>query len=112
MTGPYSAIGNRSAMVTVAIVARANVGKPPLFNRLAGKRLAIVHDTPGVTRDRHDADAIISGHSVRLIDTAGFESAKKESLSARMTAQTAAAIDEADLCIFLLDAREGVTTGD
>src|SRR5258706_4229405 len=99
-------------MFTIAIVGRLNVGRSTLFIRLAGKRIAIVHDTSGVTRARNDASATIAGHAIRLIDTAGFEAAKKDSLSARMTAQTQSAIAEADLCIFLLDARDGVTTGD
>ena len=99
-------------MFTIAIVGRPNVGKSSLFNRLAGKRLAIVHDTPGVTRDRNEVTIELSGESVRLLDTAGFESAKKGDLAARMTAQTAEAIKAADLCIFLLDARDGTTTGD
>lgn len=99
-------------MLTVAIVGRPNVGKSTLFNRLAGKRLAIVHDTPGVTRDRRDVEISLPGGPLRLIDTAGFETGKSESLSARMTAQTKAAIAEAGLCIFLLDARDGITAGD
>jgi GTP-binding protein len=99
-------------MLTVAIVGRPNVGKSTLFNRLAGKRLAIVHDTPGVTRDRRDVEIESTGGRFRLIDTAGFDAGRAESLSARMTEQTKAAIAEADLCLFLLDARDGVTTGD
>jgi GTP-binding protein len=99
-------------MITVAIVGRPNVGKSTLFNRLAGKRLAIVHDTPGVTRDRRDAEVITPQGALRLIDTAGFETGKAESLSGRMTEQTKAAIAGADVCLFLLDARDGVTTGD
>ena len=99
-------------MLTVAIVGRPNVGKSTLFNRLAGKRLAIVHDTPGVTRDRRDVEINSAAGPFRLIDTAGYEAAKPESLSSRMTEQTNAAIAEADICLFLLDARDGVTAGD
>jgi GTP-binding protein len=98
--------------LTIAIVGRPNVGKSTLFNRLAGKRLAIVHDTPGVTRDRKVADAQLGPVSFRLIDTAGFERAEAGSLSARMTAQTMEAIGDADVCLFLIDARDGVTAGD
>ncbi|MES2256384.1 MAG: ribosome biogenesis GTPase Der [Pseudomonadota bacterium] len=97
---------------TLAIVGRPNVGKSSLFNRIAGRRIAIVHDTPGVTRDRRVADAVFAGMELRLIDTAGFEDAAPESLSARMTGQTLAAIAEADALLFVIDARAGVTTGD
>jgi GTPase len=98
--------------LAVAIIGRPNVGKSTLFNRLAGKRLAIVHDTPGVTRDRQDADAELGGLHLRLIDTAGFELSDPGSLAARMTGQTQAAIAQADVCIFVIDGREGITTGD
>jgi len=98
--------------LTLAIVGRPNVGKSTLFNRLAGKRLAIVHDTPGVTRDRQDAEAQLGPYALRLIDTAGFEKSEPGSLTARMTHQTEAAIAEADVCLFVLDGREGVTAGD
>jgi GTPase len=97
---------------TLAIVGRPNVGKSSLFNRIAGRRIAIVHDTPGVTRDRRVADAVFDGMELRLIDTAGFEESAPESLSARMTGQTLAAIEEADALLFVIDARAGVTTGD
>jgi GTPase len=98
--------------LTVAIVGRPNVGKSTLFNRLAGRRLAIVHDTPGVTRDRQVADAQLGQLSFRLIDTAGFEKSDPGSLAARMTEQTEAAIAEADVSLFVIDGREGVTAGD
>ncbi len=98
--------------LTIAIVGRANVGKSTLFNKLAGRKLALVHDTPGVTRDRREAEAMLGPYSVRLIDTAGIESGTKESLAARMTAQSMTAIADADLCLFMIDAREGVVTGD
>ena len=98
---------------TLAIVGRPNVGKSSLFNRIAGRRIAIVHDTSGVTRDRKVADAVFDGIPLRLIDTAGFEdSGAAESLTARMTGQTLAAIEEADAILFVIDARAGVTTGD
>ena len=98
--------------LAVAVVGRPNVGKSTLFNRLAGKQLAIVHDTPGVTRDRQDALAQLGSLSVRLIDTAGFDIGAPGSLSMRMTDQTLAAIKEADVCLFVVNARDGVTTGD
>jgi GTP-binding protein len=98
--------------LTLAIIGRPNVGKSTLFNRLVGKKLAIVHDTPGVTRDRHEALAELGPLSLRLIDTAGFEEGATGSLTARMTSQTQTAIAEADVCLFVIDGREGVTTGD
>ncbi len=97
---------------TLAIVGRPNVGKSRLFNRLAGRAAAIVHDTPGVTRDRQVAEAEFDGMALRLIDTAGFEEAPDGSLAARMTEQTRAAIAEADALLFVIDARAGVTAGD
>lgn len=98
--------------LTVAIIGRANVGKSTLFNRLAGRRLAIVHDTPGVTRDRQEADVELGPLAFRLIDTAGFETGPEGSLTQRMTEQTMAAIEEADICLFVVDGRAGVTAGD
>jgi GTP-binding protein len=98
--------------LTIAIIGRPNTGKSTLFNRLAGKRLAIVHDEPGVTRDRRVAEGALGGLSLRLIDTAGLEDAKPGTLAARMAEQTRTAIAEADVCLFLIDARAGVTAGD
>jgi GTPase len=96
---------------TVAIVGRPNVGKSTLFNRLAGKRLALVDDEPGLTRDRREAEAQVGSCAVTLIDTAGLEPGDK-GLTPRMRQQTEAAIDLADLVIFLIDAREGVVAAD
>src|ERR1700744_3574101 len=98
--------------LTLAIVGRPNVGKSRLFNRMAGRAAAIVHDTPGVTRDRQVAEAQFDGIPLRLIDTAGFEQGADGSLAQRMTGQTRAAIAEADLLLFVIDARAGVTAGD
>jgi GTP-binding protein len=98
--------------LTVAIVGRPNVGKSTLFNRLCGKRLAIVDDTPGVTRDWASATSNLGGLELILIDTAGFDKGPPKSLPARMAAQTAAAILNADVSIFVVDAREGLTAGD
>jgi GTP-binding protein len=94
---------------TVAIVGRPNVGKSTLFNRLVGKRLALVDDAPGVTRDRREGDASLVGLEFRVIDTAGFENEDPRTLPGRMRAQTEAAVREADAALFLIDAREGLT---
>src|SRR6201986_4658314 len=96
----------------LAIVGRPNVGKSRLFNRLAGRAAAIVHDTPGVTRDRQAVDADYDGLALTLIDTAGFEDAQTGSVAHRMTAQTITAIEEAEALLFVIDARAGVTAGD
>lgn len=94
---------------TVAIIGRPNVGKSTLFNRLVGKRLAIVHDQPGVTRDRREGDGSIGDLDFRVIDTAGLEEAFDDSLEAGMRRQTERALDEADVALMLIDARAGVT---
>src|ERR1700722_15037194 len=99
-------------MFTLAIVGRPNVGKSSVFNRLMGRRTAIVHDTPGVTRDRQAGEANFQGLALRVIDTAGFEDAPVQSVAARMTDSTRIAIAEADALLFVIDARAGVTTGD
>lgn len=95
--------------VTVAIVGRPNVGKSTLFNRLVGKRIALVDDTPGVTRDRREGEGRIADLRFTVIDTAGYEDATDDSLEARMRGQTESAIAEADLILFMFDARAGVT---
>jgi GTP-binding protein len=97
---------------TIAIIGRPNVGKSTLFNRLTGKRSALVSDMPGLTRDRREGEAEIAGHRVRIVDTAGLEEAKRGSIAERMRQQSEAALREADLVLFLLDAREGVTPSD
>ena len=94
---------------TVAIVGRPNVGKSTLFNRLVGKRLALVDDRPGVTRDRREGEAKLLGLGFRVIDTAGFEDEDPHTLPGRMRTQTEAAVRDADAALFLVDAREGVT---
>ena len=98
--------------LTLAIIGRPNVGKSSIFNRLLGKRVAIVHDTPGVTRDRRIGEVVFHGLDLRVIDTAGFEDAAPGSISSRMTEQSLAAIAEAEAILFVVDARAGVTTGD
>jgi GTP-binding protein len=99
-------------MPTVAIVGRPNVGKSTLFNRLVGKKLALVDDRPGVTRDRREGDVAFGGLHFRVIDTAGLEEADADSLTGRMRMQTEAAILAADVVLFVIDARAGVLPAD
>src|ERR1700750_2805991 len=93
----------------LAIVGGPNGGKSTLFNRLAGRKLALVDDQPGVTRDRRFGTGRLGDLDLQLIDTAGFEGVSDESLEARMRTQTERAIDEADIALFVIDARDGVT---
>ncbi|HEU0044372.1 ribosome biogenesis GTPase Der [Sphingomonas sp.] len=93
---------------TVAIVGRPNVGKSTLFNRLVGKKLALVDDRPGVTRDRREGEASLVGLDFRVIDTAGYEDQDAQSLPGRMRRQTEAAVAEADVALFLFDSRAGI----
>lgn len=94
---------------TVAIIGRPNVGKSTLFNRLAGRPLALVDDTPGVTRDRREGEGRIADLTFRLIDTAGLEEAAPETLAGRTRAQTQNALAESDIALFVIDARTGLT---
>ena len=95
-------------ILKVAIIGRPNVGKSTLFNRLAGKKLAIVHDKPGVTRDRREARAKLNDLELKIIDTAGYEYAKNDSLEKRMWEQTQKAVTDADVTLFMFDARDGI----
>ena len=97
---------------TIAIVGRPNVGKSTLFNRLVGRRSALVDDTPGLTRDWRAAEARLGDLTFTVIDTAGLEEAAPKTLEARMRAQTERAVQNADLVLFLVDARAGVTSLD
>ncbi|MCL3880668.1 ribosome biogenesis GTPase Der [Marivita sp. GX14005] len=97
---------------TLAIVGRPNVGKSTLFNRLVGKRLALVDDQPGVTRDLREGAARLGDLRFTVIDTAGLEDATDESLPGRMRKMTERAVDMADVCLFVIDARTGVTPTD
>ncbi len=104
-------IGNPMSF-SLAIVGRPNVGKSTLFNRLVGKRLALVDDQPGVTRDLREGEARLGDLRFTVIDTAGLEQATDESLQGRMRALTERAVDMADVCLFMIDARVGVTADD
>jgi GTP-binding protein len=94
---------------TVAIVGRPNVGKSTLFNRLVGRKLALVDDRPGVTRDRREGEASLLGLDFRVIDTAGYEDEDPDTLPGRMRQQTIAAVREADVALLLVDSRAGIT---
>ncbi|OJY66907.1 MAG: ribosome biogenesis GTPase Der [Sphingobium sp. 66-54] len=106
---PARPAGSAAALPVVAIVGRPNVGKSTLFNRLVGKRLALVDDQPGVTRDRREADADLLGLKFRIVDTAGFEEDDPQTLPGRMRAQTEAAVAGAAVALFMIDARVGLT---
>ena len=94
---------------TVIIIGRPNVGKSTLFNRLIGKKLALVDDQPGVTRDRRMGDAEIAGLQFTVVDTAGWEDEDADTLPGRMRAQTEVSIEGADAALFVIDARAGLT---
>jgi GTP-binding protein len=96
----------------VVIAGRPNVGKSTLFNRLAGARIALVADTPGVTRDRKEAECVLAGTKVLLVDTAGLEEAAPDTLPGRMRASTSLAVEHADLVLFVFDARAGLLPED
>lgn len=97
---------------TLAIIGRPNVGKSTLFNRLVGKKLALVHDTPGLTRDWRMADAELKGLKFRVVDTAGLEESFDASIEARMRKQTERALEKADMAVLVVDIRTGITPMD
>ncbi|CAM9947409.1 unnamed protein product [Phaeothamnion confervicola] len=101
-----------TAQPIIAIIGRPNVGKSTLFNRLTGRRAALVSDMPGLTRDRREGEAEISGRMCTIVDTAGLEEGAPGSISSRMRQQTEAAMQMADLVLFVIDAREGVVPAD
>ena len=99
-------------MSTVAIIGRPNVGKSTLFNRLVGRKLALVDDQPGVTRDRREGEAELQDLGFTLVDTAGLDEGAEASLAGRMRRQTEAAVEDADVILFVIDSRAGLTAGD
>jgi GTPase len=99
-------------MFTLAIIGRPNVGKSTLFNRFAGKKLAIVDDTPGVTRDWREAEGFLFDRAFRILDTAGLEESFDDSIQGRMRQQTEAALKQADAVLFVVDGRSGITPMD
>ena len=101
-----------SSPPVIAIIGRPNVGKSTLFNRLTGGRTALVSDMPGLTRDRREGEADLAGNAVTIVDTAGLEDAKRGSIAERMRQQSEAALGAADLVLFVIDAREGITSDD
>ncbi|WP_026019733.1 ribosome biogenesis GTPase Der [Komagataeibacter europaeus] len=100
------------ALPVVVIAGRPNVGKSTIFNRLVGRRQALVADTPGVTRDRKEGQAVVRGRAIRIIDTAGLEEAAPDTLYGRMRASSESAVADADLVLFCIDARSGLTPAD
>jgi GTP-binding protein len=103
---------SENTLPRIALIGRPNVGKSTLFNRMAGKKLAIVNDTPGVTRDWREAEANILGRDIMIIDTAGLEENFDDSIQGRMRRQTEQAIDHCDVAVFMIDGRAGVTNMD
>ena len=101
-----------SKVPLIALVGRPNVGKSTLFNRLVGYRASIVYDTPGVTRDRIFDDANIDDKHFRVVDTGGIEVNSEDPLLNQMRLQTQLAVEEADLIVFVVDGRDGVTEAD
>ncbi|WP_448580083.1 ribosome biogenesis GTPase Der [Thermaurantiacus sp.] len=112
MDGSPASLPPAATRPRVVILGRPNVGKSTLFNRLVGKRLALVDDQPGVTRDRREAEAQLFDLAFTIVDTAGLEEAEVESLEGRMRLQSAAALKGADVALFVVDARAGLTEGD
>ena len=104
--------GGATGMPVVAVVGRPNVGKSTLFNRLARARIAIVHDEPGVTRDRHYADTSAFGRPYTVIDTGGFDPEDTDPMKAGIARHVRAAIEEADAIIFVTDATTGPSAAD
>lgn len=98
--------------LSIVIAGRPNVGKSTLFNRLAGKRLALVDDMPGLTRDRKEAEIVVGKRVLRLVDTAGLEEAAEGSIAARMSGQSQGAITSGDVVLFMIDVRTGITPAD
>jgi len=112
MSASGEAAINRSTKPLVAIVGRPNVGKSTLFNRLSGRRIAIVEDTPGITRDRLYADGEWNGREYTLIDTGGIQMGESDPLLAQIRAQAEIAMNEADVIVFVVDGRDGITAAD